>query len=366
MKINTTKDNLLHGVQMVQRAVSAKNPKPVLSGILFNAENNNLKLMATDLEIGIECSVTVTTIEEGSIVMPAKYITEIVRKLPDVPIDIFANTDNNSIEIKYSKSEAKLHGFNADEFPSFPTVENEINFTIPAKLLKDILKQVIFATSSDENRPVFTGILFEISENELIVVATDTHRLALKKVSMAKDLPYIKVIIPGRTLSELTRIIANDDEEIKITLGGNQALFTLKNSVLVSRLIEGQFPAYDQVIPKNYKSRFRVNVKELLDSTERAALITKSGNQTIKLDIQQELLIIRANTEIGGVHEELNSYLEGEPMQIAFNAVYLMDVLKNIDSEEIYFELNGPLSPGVIKPVDNNNYLALILPIRTA
>ncbi|MBM7855831.1 DNA polymerase-3 subunit beta [Desulfohalotomaculum tongense] len=366
MKINTTKDQLFHGVQMVQRAVSLKNPLPVLSGIMFKTENDTLKMTATDLEIGIECSVPVTTIEEGAVVIPARYIAEIVRKLPDVPIDLSSDASSNTVVIKYGASEAKLHGFNADDFPSFPTVEKEVSFEISAQILKEILKQVLFATGSDENRPVFTGVLFEISEKGLTVVATDTHRLALKRINLSEDLPGTKVIIPGRTLGELVRVMAANEEAVKITLGGNQALFTLKDTVLVSRLIEGQFPAYDQVIPRSYKSRLRVKVKDLLESTERAALVTRSGNQTVKLDVQQELLLVTANTEIGGIHEEVNCYLEGDAMQIAFNAHYLTDVLRSIMAEEIYFELNGPLSPGVIKPVAKDDYLSLILPVRTA
>ncbi|MEG6617228.1 DNA polymerase III subunit beta [Peptococcaceae bacterium 1198_IL3148] len=365
MRINTTKNNLLYGVQMVQRAVSPKNPLPILSGIMFHADNDTLKVTATDLEIGIECYVPVTTIESGSVVIPARYITDIVRKLPDVPIDLITDDSNNTILLKYSNSEVNLHGINAEDYPSFPTVENDVSIEIAAPALKEMLRQVLFAASTDENRPVFTGILFEIKNNNLSLVATDTHRLALRKQILNGDTPDSKVIIPGRTLSELVRIMGNSDESVKITLGGNQALFTLKDTVLVSRLIEGQFPAYDQVVPKNYKSRLRVRVKDLLESTERAALLTASGKQTIKLSCQQDLLLITANTEIGGIHEEVNSYLEGEPMQIAFNASYLTDVLRAIGKEEIYFELNGPLSPGVIKPVEEDNYLALILPVRT-
>jgi DNA polymerase-3 subunit beta len=366
MRINTTKDSLLYGVQMVQRAVSPKNPLPILSGIMFNADKNTLKVTATDLEIGIECHVQVTTIEPGTIVIPARYITDIVRKLPDVPIDLITDTSNNTVLLKYSNSEVKLHGFNADEFPSFPTVENNVSVKIAAPILKEMLRQVLFAASTDENRPVFTGILFEIKDNNLLLVSTDTHRLALRRLDLKESVENTKVIIPGRTLSELVRIVGNSEELVTITLGGNQALFELKETVLVSRLIEGQFPAYDQVVPKNYKSRLRLKVKDLLESTERAALLTTSGKQTIKLSCQQDLLLITANTEIGRIHEEINSFLEGDPMEIAFNASYLTDVLRAIGKEEIYFELNGPLSPGVVKPVDGDNYLALILPVRTA
>jgi DNA polymerase-3 subunit beta len=366
MKINTTKEKLLHGVQMVQRAVSPKNPLPILSGIMFKAENDTLKMTATDLEIGIGCNIPVTTIEPGSVVIPARYITDIVRKLPDVPIDLATDTTNNTVLLKYSTSEVRLHSLNAEEFPSFPSVEDDVCIDIATSTLKEMLRQVLFATSNDENRPVFTGVLFEIKNNVLSLVTTDTHRLAVRKLKLGTDLPDTKVIIPGRTLSELVRIMGNNDETVKITLGGNQALFSLKDTVLVSRLIEGQFPAYDQVVPQNFKARLRVKVKEMQESTERAALLTTSGKQTIKLSTQQDLIFITANTEIGGIHEEVNAYLEGEPMQIAFNAGYLTDVLRAVGKEEIHFELNGPLSPGVIKPVDGDDYLTLILPVRTA
>lgn len=366
MKINTTKEKLLYGVQMVQRAVSPKNPLPVLSGILFETRDNILKMSATDLELGIECNIPVTTIEPGSVVIPARYITDIVRKLPDVPIDLSTDSANNSVLLKYSTSEVRLHSLNDDEFPTFPSVEDNVVIDIATGTLKTMLKQVLFATSNDENRPVFTGVLFEIENNVLSLVTTDTHRLAVRKLALNTNTPDTKVIIPGRTLTELARIMPSQEETVRITLGSNQALFSIKDTVLVSRLIEGQFPAYEQVVPQNYKSRLKLRVKEMLESTERAALLTTTGKQTIKLSTQQDLIFITANTEIGGIHEEVNALLEGEPMEISFNAGYLTDVLRAVGKEEIYFELNGPLSPGVIKPVDGDDYLTLILPVRTA
>ena len=399
MKINTAKENLMYGVQMAQRAVTTRNPLPILSGILFQTKNNTLKVMATDLEIGIKCNIAVTTIEEGSIVIPAKYITDIVRKLPDVPIDINIDKNNNTVVIKYSSSaeysvnEVKLKGFSAEEFPSFPITEDKTEITIDISIvvLKEILRQVLFATSSNENKPVFTGVLFKVENNTLILVATDTHRLALRRISLPELVVQddISVIIPGRTLSELLRIINNteafqssgESDTVKIAIGSNQALFVLKDTILVSRLIEGNFPVYEQVIPKEYKSRLKLKTKELLASIERAALLTKSGNQIIKLNTQptelsnhkQDLLSITANTEDGAIHEEIKIYLEGEPIQIAFNAGYLTDILRTISAEEIYFELNGSLSPGVIKPIavensvkETENYIVLVLPVRTA
>ena len=353
---------------MVQRAVSPKNPLPLLSGILLKCKDNKLTLMGTDLEIGIECNIPVTTIEEGSIVIPAKYISEISRKLPDVPIDIFVDNDNNTIFIKYNNSEAVLRGFNAEEFPCFPSISENVSFNIATNTIKEMLRQVLYAISTDENRPVFSGVLFEIIDDTLTLVATDTHRLALRKTTIPGLDTNTKVIISGKTLSELLRVMGNTDsnETINVTIGDNQALFSLEDTILVSRLIEGQFPAYEQVIPNNFKSYFRFKVKELLESTERAALLTSSGNEIIRLSIDKDILSINANTEVGGIHEELHIFSKGDSIQVAFNARYLTDVLKTIGKEEAYFELNGPLSPGIIKTVNDDNYLSLILPVRTA
>lgn len=400
MEINTKKEDLLYGVQMVQKAVIAKNTLPILAGVLFQTKNNVLKIMATDLEIGIKCTIPVTTVKEGSAVIPAKYLIDIIRKLPNVPINIKLDEENNIITIKYNSSEEysvkefKLHGFKKEEFPSFPTVEDEteIDFNIPVLVLKELLREILFATGLDENKPVFTGVLFKIEEkNNLALVATDTHRLALRKTSLAEcQLQNLtSVIIPGRTLKELARIISNihsfqstedldqQNELVKIIISNNQALFILKNTILISRLIEGNFPVYDQVIPKGYQSRLKFKTKELLASIERAALLTKTNNQIIKLNTKllespnhkQDLLLVTANTEIGAIYEEINIHLEGEPVQIAFNAGYLTDILRTISAEKIYFELSGPLNPGVIKPVtitDGEEYLVLILPVRTA
>lgn len=364
MKIICTRQNLIQGVTTAQRAVSSKNPLPILSGILITAANNKLELQATDLEMGIQCVVPCTVQEEGAIVLPAKYLGEIVRRLPDSPIQIETIQGNNVI-IRYGQSEITINGFNPEEFPVLPKPQGKNSLVIAEEELKEYLRQILFATSSDENRPVFTGVLMETGEGKIRFIATDTHRLALREINDNASIDDISVIIPGKTLNELARVIGAADREVTISLGDNQVIFGMEDTLLISRLIEGQFPNYRQVIPQGYKSRIRVKTKDLLESVERASLLARVGTQIIRLNIDEEKVIIHANTEVGKIYEEVPIYLQGAPIQIAFNALYLIDSLRAIGSESIYFDLSGPLSPGILRPVEGDEYLSLVLPVRT-
>lgn len=367
MKFYASRENLLKGVNTVQRAVTTKNPMPILGGILLTAENNTLKLTATDLEIGIECTVPITVVEPGSIVLPSRYLADVVRRLPDMRIDFQLNKDNNMCTLKYGASEISIHGMEADDFPLLPMLDREKSISISTVLLRNIIRQVVSATSSESNRPLFTGVLMEISENRITMVATDTHRLAYRsgKISTDKELGNISLIIAGKTLSEISRII-NEESPVQITFTENQVLFENDNICLVSRLISGQYPNYLQVIPQTHKSRIRLKTKDLLESTERAALLSREGSNVIKVTVEENNMSILANSpEVGRVFEQIPAYLEGEETSISFNSRYLLDALKAVESEELYLELSGALSPGVIKPAETDNFLYLILPIRT-
>lgn len=366
MRFSASKDNLSYGVQVVQRAVSAKNPLPVLSGILLKAGNGHLTFTATDLELGIECVIPVTIEREGGIVLPAKYLGEIVRRLPDLKINVDVK-ENNSTMIKYGDSVFDLLGLPPEDFPILPSIESESTLIIKQGEFKEMIKQVGFATSSDDNRPVFTGILMKIDEGTMKLVATDTHRLAFRQgvIENGASQEYKTVIVPGKTLNELNRIMSGDDEDLKIAFGDNQAVFEMKGIKLISRLIEGQFPNYKQVIPQGCKTKIKVRTKHLLEATERASLLAKEGANVVKFTISKEQLVINSNSpEIGKIEEQLPVEMEGEETQIAFNSKYLIDVLRVIDAEDILLELTGSLSPGIIKPFDEDNYIYLILPIR--
>ncbi|HHU86720.1 MAG: DNA polymerase III subunit beta [Pelotomaculaceae bacterium] len=364
MKILTNKEILNNAVQLVQRAVSIKNPLPILAGIKFETRENQVILTATDLDIGIRCSFPAEVIVQGTTVLPAKYICELFRRLPELPIFIEADAATGSVTIQYGQSETRINGYPPEEFPELPLPEGINSFTLPGELLKEIIRQVVFATGNDENRPVFMGVLFEINGSELQVVATDTYRLAWRKVIIENcEETAINLIIPGKTLNELLKIIGIN-EQIEVTVTKNQILFVAGNVWLISRLIEGNFPKYKQVIPQNHILKVRLKTRDLLDATERASLLAQVKSPVIKLNISENKIIVSSYSEAGRVHEELDVYQEGETLQIAFNAQYLGDVLKVIGSEEIIIELTGPLSPGIIKPVGDNEYLSLLLPVR--
>lgn len=366
MKILCTKDNLLTGVQVVQRAVSAKSTLPILSGIFLKTTNDRLFFNATDLDLGITYSVPIQTYEEGSIVVPARIFTEIVRRLPDSTIEI--NTEGNSnITINYHPSKITVNCMDPEEFPIIPEIDENISVTILSSVFKNIVKQVSFSTSNDENRPIFTGILLIIEHDTIKMIATDTHRMAYRSGNLENSIDDIfQSIIPAKALIEVSRLIQEDDEVLKIVLNEKQVLFKFGELTLISRLIDGQFPNYKQVIPTSCKTKIRVNTKQLLASAERAALLAKDGSNIIKLKVEENNLVLKSNSaELGNVHEEIPIDIQGEQTQIAFNSRYLIDVLKVIDSEEIILELTGSLSPGVVRPIEVNNYLYLILPVRT-
>lgn len=366
MKIISTKDNLVHGVQTCQRTISTKNPLPVLSGILLKADNGKLTFTATDLEVGIECTVPVSVEDNGEVVLPAKILGEIVRKLPDVKIYLDVNKQNNTAVIRYGQSKFDLRGFSSEDFPILPEIDSSFMLSIKQELFKNMIKQVIFATSNDDNRPIFTGVLMEINDDNVRLVSTDTHRLAFRAGKTQKGVEWEKsIIIPGKTLNELSRILTGEGEEVIISFGDNQVFFEIPGVRLISRLIEGQFPNYKQVIPEGCKTKIKVNSRKLLEAAERASLLAREGSNFIKMAVNQDNMTISSNSpDIGKIEEQLVIEMEGEETEIAFNSKYLIDVLKVIDSEEIFLELTGSLSPGIIKPAKGENYVYLILPIR--
>lgn len=363
MKFVINKDNLIQALQVVQRAVSPKNPLPILSGIKINAEDNKIFLSATDLDIGIQCSACAEVLRPGTAVLPERYFTELIRRLPDLPIFIETDEFKKSISIKYGQSEAVINGFPADEFPEISLPDTEINFSIPGEILREAVRQVVFAASTDESRPVYNGVLFEIQGKQVKVVATDTHRLALRSFTIenCEDI-NIELIIPGKTLNDLVKIIGN--KEVEVAASRNKVFFITDNAFLVSRLIDGQFPNYRIAIPQDYTSRITLKTMDLAEAAERASLLEKEGSPVVRLYLEGNVLLLTVITEAGRLCEELPVKHEGEPVQIAFNSRYLSDALKVVGSEEIRIDFSGPLSPGIIRPVGNNDYFSLILPVR--
>jgi DNA polymerase-3 subunit beta len=366
MKIFCSKDALLTGVNTVQKAVSAKNTLPILQGVLIKAEQQALQFTATDLEMGICCSVPVQIIEEGITVVPFKLFAEIVRKLPDTNITL--EERDNTIIISYHLSEIILNGYDPEEFPLLPELSEPISFTLPSTMFKNMIRSTIFACAIEESRPVFNGILLQIDGFNIRLIATDTHRLAysIAEISNPEELDF-SGIIPAKTLLEISRLLRDEDDTLTISISDNQVVFNFGSIYVVSRLIEGVFPNYKQVIPQTCETKLHLSVKNFLETVERASLLSQNinGVNIIRLKVENNELKIDQTSEFGKIVEQINIEQEGKDILIAFNAKFLTDALKVLSCEQIIFELSGPYSPGVIRPADDPNYLYLVLPVRT-
>ena len=368
MKIVCYKDKIMKALNSVVKGVASKTTMPILEGILIQSNDNEIKLTTYDLEIGIEYVMECNVIEQGSTVVNAIMFSEIIRKLPDTEIKIELNS-NNLLEIECEGSLYKLATMNPDEFPELPKIEIENSIEIDQNLLKNMIRKTIFAVSTEESRPIFTGCLFEIENNKLSLVAVDGFRLALRTIFLTKQSNNFRAVIPGKTLVELNKIINDSYEPIKIGVSKNQALFEMDNCKIVTRILDGEFLNYKNVIPNNWETRIRVNKNNLQNSFERISLISSSSVEKekkypVKVQVDIGKITILCTNQTGDAKEELYVSTEGKNLEAGFNPKYFLDSLKAIDDEEIYIEFGSNISPCLIKSVENNDYVYMILPIR--
>lgn len=374
MKIICQKEDLLNGIQAVQRVVSSKTTIPILTGIHISAHDGRLTFKTTDLEIGLEKKVAVDVVVEGAIVLSAKYFSEIVRKLPDMPLTLESN-EKNSLLITYGSSNIKINGFDPDEFPLMTAINSESAISIPQNILKTMIRQVVVALSDDEMRPVFTGVFIEVKKDgNICLVATDTHRLAFRQGVFTGEISSdCTLIVPGKTMIELMKSLSDNEDPIEINFNENQIYFKREDFSLISRLIEGQFPAYRQILPTQFETTIIFNNNFLTESIDRAALMVredaKKSANVIKLGInnEEQKIIIEANSaDIGQLYEEIPVEIQGNSMEIAFNSKYLLDALRVLGEEKGAFKLSGPVNPGIIKTLESEDFMYLILPVRNA
>ena len=385
MKIICSQESLLHGIQTVQKGISSRIGLPIYNGILFEAnEDNKVHLFATDLEIGIDCYIPAQVIETGSTVIPSRIISELIKKFPEGKIEIEC-TDNNITTVKENSSNYKILGFSAEEFSNFPEIKMRAKIKLNQKLLKETIQQVIFATSRDENRTFLNGALFKVIDNKIEVVTTDSHRLSLKNIKPIKIESLltkgIEVIIPYRVLSELSRLLLDNKEVFtEVKIGEKQILFILfpdgqKNSIRIySRLIEGQFPDYHQIIPDSFKTEIKVNTKDFTDKMERISLFVREDLNTVKMEAinktgdqkeeRCEIILKAESPSTGEASEKIFCLKKGEDITITFNTDYVLDVLKIIKKEDTIIKLNDPLNPVIITPDEDKNYTYILMPVR--
>ena len=369
MKIVCEKEKLIKGINSVVKGVSSKTTMPILEGILLQTNDNKLKLTTYDLEIGIEYVISCEIKEEGSTVVNAIMFSEIIRKLPNTDIYISLN-EQNLLVIECEGSLYKLATMNPDEFPELPKIDIHNSIEIEQNKLKNMVRKTIFAVSNEENRPIFTGCLFEIKNNKLNVVAVDGFRLAWKSVFLDSKTHDFSAVIPGKTLNEVNKIIQDSFDIVKIGVSKNQALFFLFDCKIVTRLLEGEFLNYRNAIPSGFETRIRVNKNILQDCFERISLISSSSIEKekkypVKLYIDIGKLTISCTNQTGDAKEEIYLSTEGKNLEIGFNPKYYLDALKSIDDEEIYVDFGTNISPAIIRSVeDDGDYIYMILPIR--
>jgi len=361
MKFKISKEVLLSGIQTVQNVITAKSTLPILSNILIETQKDSLRLTATDLDVGISCVIPVDIQEEGAITIPAKRFNDIIKELPRDEVNV-TTKKNNQVNIETDLCQFKIMGLPREEFPKLPEFKDKGVIKLEQATLKKILGLTTFAVSADETRYILSGILFKINKNTLTLVATDGKRLAImdKKLNQNID-TEVYIIVPIKTIHELNRNL-KEEGELSLILGTNQVLFDLGSVSIISRLIEGEFPDYRQVIPAPTENKIKVGREEFLLAVRRAALLSTPDYQAVKLEVFKNKLVVSKSTpDVGESREEVGIEYQGKELAIGFNPNYLSDVLKNLNEEKIEFEITDSEKPGVIR---SNGYVYIVLPMR--
>jgi DNA polymerase-3 subunit beta len=370
MHIQVDKKDFFEGIQVVQRAAATSTNLPILTGIYLKAQEGQLEMRATDNDIAIEYSLPVQIREEGEIVLPAKYLVEIIRRFKPGEINLRRVEEGSYTALLESgRTSFQLLGFPPANYPPKVFLTGEKAWQVGQSLLKEMIKQTAFAASHDNLRPILTGVLMFFTGKGLELVATDSHRLAFYRTALsAKTGEGAKMVVPRRTMEELARVIQGDEEElVTIQMTGGQVSFSTRAVTLISRLIEGKFIDYRQVLPPGYKTRVRLDTLEFLAAVERAAILTQDKANSLRIEVEDGRIRLFANTpEVGKVEEEIQAEVVGENTSISFNSRYLIEALRVIEEQEIFFDITGSVSPGIIRPVGaEKDYLHLIMPVTT-
>jgi DNA polymerase-3 subunit beta len=373
MKLSCLQENLNKGLSIVGRAVATRTTLPITNNVLLSAEQSRLKLVATNLEMAISCWIGAKVEEEGAITVPARLLTEFVSSLPSEKIEISLSPKTKTLGLKCARFEARISGVDAKDFPPIPKVEDGITTKVEVEALRQGINQVVFAAAVEESRPVLTGVDAEFDGNQLTLAAADGFRLAVYKLPLKQAVGQkTEVIVPARTLAELSRLMTDEEEVVEMTVhpGKGQALFHLKSAELVSQLVQGTFPRYAQLIPQGYKSRAIVDVAQFLRATRTASIFARDGSGIVRLVITPgsepapgKMTVSARSEEIGDDVGEIDAIVEGEEAKIAFNGKYLVDVLSVLRESQVALETTNPSSPGVIRPVGTDNYIHVVMPM---
>ncbi|MFC0186652.1 DNA polymerase III subunit beta [Fictibacillus aquaticus] len=379
MKVKINLDQLIQGVQDVMKAVSSRTTIPILTGIKMSVDSDGMTLTGSDSDISIERLIPVEENEtvhieidnEGSVVLPARYFSEIVKKLPNDTVEIEIG-ERFETTLRSGSSEFSLLGLDPEEYPRLPQVEENHVFEMQGDLFKTVIRQTVFAVSTSETRPILTGVNMRLEDGLLTCTATDSHRLAERQIPVetgSEEISFSNVVIPGKSLNELSKIIDDNDENLQIVVTSNQVLFKAKNILFFSRLLDGNYPDTSKLIPSDSKTEIVIKTKDFLQAIDRASLLAREGrNNVVKFaTIGNQTVEVSSNSpEIGKVFEHvIAEEMEGEELKISFNAKYMMEALKAMDCAEVKVLFTGAMRPFLLKPMGEQSIKQLILPVRT-
>ena len=363
MKFSCLRTDLSNAVSNVSRAVSTKSSIPALEGILIKAYGEKINVSGYDLEIGITTDIEATIQQQGEIVVGAKLFSEIVRKLPEEIVCI--ETDERMVTyITSGQSSFQIIGISSVEYPDLPVFESTDVINIEAKILKDMIRQTVYAVSDNKAKPIYTGSLFELSENSMKIIAIDGYRMAIREEAVVSE-SNTSFVVPGKTQNEVLKLITDDEDNVEIIVGQRHIMFKIRNYSIISRLIEGTFLDYKSTIPADAKTEIVINPRVLVNAVERVSILNSEKiTSPVRCTFANDEIKLLCATSVGRANDSVSVLVMGEDVEIGFNNKYLLDALKNCDTDEVKIRLNGSVSPMIIKPVKSDSFIYLVVPMR--
>jgi len=381
MKLECTQENLAEGLTVVGRVVPTKSTLPVLSNVLLTTRDGELQLTANNLELSVAHRVPAAVESDGDITLPARLLADYVALLDHgQKVQLELNAKTHKVHLACGRYEANVAGIDAEDFPPVPAVSGGSIFSVPSGLLKQAISEVVFAAAPDDTRPVLAGVLVKVGGGALTLAAADGFRLAVRTVDLPEGGPELTMIVPAKTLTEVARLLSDSEDEqvaINTTANGNQIYFAFGKTEITSRLIEGQFPDYNRIIPAESKTKIKLSTGDFLRATRAAAVFARDNSMIVRLECSPpkenadlalgSVLVKSTSAEMGDNEGTLDASVDGEDTQIAFNGRYLRDALEAIDTPEVILQITGPSSPGIIKPAsESNGYIHVIMPMHVA
>lgn len=364
MKFNIERNELLSGISVVQKALSARTTNPLLEGIYLEASQSSLRLMCSDGTLQIDTLLPCAALEDGKVVLPGRLFCDIVRKLPEGTLDFSCDVSNLSVALRCGRSKMQLQGLSADEYPEMPSIQAPKEIVIKQGTLKEMIRQTSFATAQDEARPILTGVLVSAHEGILTLVALDGYRMAVRKES-CNHIDDVNAVVHVASLNEISKAISDDDSDVTLSFSHSNARVDMGHTRINTALLNGEYMKYEQIMPSEHKTCIHVNRRELFESIERASLMAReSKNNLVKMTISEDSMTVEANSEMGRVHDELTIAMTGNEIDIAFNARYMTDMLSKLTDETVMMRFNTSITPCIITPEQGNEYYYLVLPVR--